>query len=371
MNLYKERMERIKAAVALEPVDKVPLISGGAAFNAAAAGVKMSDYLANMELNCTANIKATELMGNVDGIQAPLSSPEPLPTIWLSKIRVPGKDLPDNELWQVLEEELVTQQDYDVILEGGFESWYMKFMKEKLGDPISRMQPVVQYSPLALQRFADAGYPCIKGSTFLTPFEMLCGGRSLALFLMDDLIEIPDKLEQVFAKIHFYNLQRYERLLKSPDKPFGVWIGGWRGTPETLSFPMFERFSWRYMRELIDLTISYGVVPILHLDADWTRGLQYFKDIPRGKCIMSLDGKTDIFKAKETVGDTMCIMGDVPAQMLAFGKPETVYNYTVKLIKEIGPSGYMVCSGCDIPYNAKMENVQMMSKAIEDNAFVK
>ena len=81
---------------------------------------------------------------------------------------------------------------------------------------------------------------------------------------------------------------------------------------------------------------------------------------------MALDGKTDIYAAKEIVGDMMCIMGDVPAEMLAFGTPEQVYNYSINLIKNIGPTGFILCSGCDIPFNAQYENVLAMKRAIDD-----
>lgn len=368
MSLYEERFDRIKAAIALDPVDKVPVISGLAAIGAVLTKTPMSDYLSDMELNCTANIKATEMMGNVDGIQTPLASPEPLPTLWLSKIRVPGRELSDDELWQVLEAELVTQEDYDIILEDGFEPWYEKFMKEKLDDPRSRMKHVAAYGPIAHERFKEAGFPVVKSSSLLSPFEMLCGGRSMEAFLIDDLMEIPDKIDQVFAVIHEYNMNKYEKMFQSSAKPFGVWVGGWRGTPETLNPEMFERFSWKYFRDLVNLCIDYDVVPIMHLDSCWNAGLQYFREFPAKKCIMALDGKTDIQKAKEVVGDRMCIMGDVPAEMLAFGKPQDVYDYVTNLIHTIGPTGYMICSGCDIPFNGKLENIQMMTKAADDAA---
>lgn len=368
MGLYEERFERIKAAVALEPVDKIPLISGLAAVSSVLTHTKMSDYLNDMALNCTVNIQATNMIGDVDGVQAPLSSPEGLPTLWLSKIRVPGRELPDDQLWQVLEEELVTQEDYDLILENGFESWYQNFMKTKLDDPISRMKDVVAYGATANARFQEAGYPVVKGTTLLSPFEMFCGGRSMEAFLLDDLLEIPEKVEEVFSVVHEFNLTKYENLFRSGAKPYGAWVGGWRGTPETLNPEMFERFSWKYFRELVQLCIDYDVVPIMHLDACWNHGLHYFKDIPAKKAIMALDGKTDIRKAKEIVGDRICIMGDVPAEILAFGKAERVYDYTTKLIQDIGPVGFMVCSGCDIPFNGKLENIQMMSKAVTDSA---
>ena len=61
-----------------------------------------------------------------------------------------------------------------------------------------------------------------------------------------------------------------------------------------------------------------------------------------------------------------CIMGDVPAELLAFNKPQDTYDYVTGLLRDVGPTGYICCSGCDIPYNTKMDNVQQMSKAIAD-----
>ena len=78
---------------------------------------------------------------------------------------------------------------------------------------------------------------------------------------------------------------------------------------------------------------------------------------------MALDGETDIFKAKEVLGDHMCIMGDVPASMLFLDTPDNVYAYCTHLIRELGPGGFILQSGCDIPANAKLENVQAMVAA--------
>jgi uroporphyrinogen-III decarboxylase len=59
----------------------------------------------------------------------------------------------------------------------------------------------------------------------------------------------------------------------------------------------------------------------------------------------------------------MCIMGDVPAAMLYLENPETVHSYCRKLIEKIGPEGFILQSGCDIPANAKIENVKAMVAA--------
>jgi len=81
---------------------------------------------------------------------------------------------------------------------------------------------------------------------------------------------------------------------------------------------------------------------------------------------MALDGETDIFQAKKVLGDHMCIMGDVPASMLFRDTPENVYAYCTRLIRELGPEGFILQSGCDIPANAQLENVQaMVAAAVE------
>lgn len=142
-----------------------------------------------------------------------------------------------------------------------------------------------------------------------------------------------------------------------------VWVGGWRGAPELYSPKMWRRFVWPYFKRLVQEVIDSGLVPILHLDSDWTRELACFRELPRGKCIMALDGVTDIFEAKEVLRDHMCLMGDVPAKMLAFDPPEHIHAYCTRLIHEIGPEGFILQSGCDIPTNAKLENVQAMVEA--------
>lgn len=365
MSIYQERLDRIKAAVALEPVDRLPFVMGGNAVNAAITGTSIGEYCADMKVNCDTNLKGYQLIGDVDAVQSMIFEPYLLSTCWLSEVKVPGQELPDDELWQIHEKELMTQEDYDIILEGGFGPWYQKFLVKKFDDPLAKSQDYFEYLPTAARRFYEAGIPCINGASFFSPFEMICGGRSMLTFFTEDLMGIPDKLEKVFDVVQAFNLQLFESQLKNPEtRPLGAWVGGWRGVPGMISQEMFERFSWKYMKELIDLLLSYDVIPVLHLDSNWDMGLAYFKEVAPKKCIMSLDGKTDIFKAKEILGDRMCLMGDVPAELLTFSSPEDVGAYCQKRVRELGPTGYIVSSGCDTPYDAKLENIQAMAASV-------
>jgi uroporphyrinogen-III decarboxylase len=107
--------------------------------------------------------------------------------------------------------------------------------------------------------------------------------------------------------------------------------------------------------------VDAGIIPTLHLDSNWTLFLPCFRRLPRGKAVLELDSATDIFKAKEVLGDHLCLMGDVPASMLSLGTPDQVRAYVERLIDVVGAgSGFILSSGCDVPIDAKPENVRTM-----------
>jgi len=60
----------------------------------------------------------------------------------------------------------------------------------------------------------------------------------------------------------------------------------------------------------------------------------------------------------------MALMGDVPGTLLSLGTPGEVEAYCRKLIQEVGEGGgFVLSSGCSVPYDAKIENVRAMIKA--------
>jgi uroporphyrinogen-III decarboxylase len=70
---------------------------------------------------------------------------------------------------------------------------------------------------------------------------------------------------------------------------------------------------------------------------------------------------TDIFEAKEILGDWLCLKGNVPATLLVNGEPDQVENYCRHLIKEVAyGGGFILSSGCEVPLNAKIENVRAL-----------
>lgn len=361
--MFEDRKARIVKAIALEKPDRTPVVLEMAAFGARATGMPVSEFSTSYLKSAEAMIETCEKVGNADGIDYAWMGVQNLSVAWLSKVKYPGKELPVNSLWQVVEEELMTREDYDKIVEEGWPNWMMSFVTEKI-DPelFAKLGVNGQSIPKIYDMWREKGIYPLGGNYVVTiPFEMLCGARSFSKFIRD-LYKMPDQVEATFnAMMPFMTSMMIQN-----SKQAGydcMWVGGWRSASAMLAQPLWDRFVYPYFERIINEVVEAGITPLLHFDSNWERDLGRFKGFPKGKAILSLDGMTDIFKAKEILGDTMCIMGDVPASLLTLGTPDDVYNYSRKLIQEIGPEGFILHPGCDIPIDAKLENVQAMVAA--------
>lgn len=359
--IFQQRLQRIMGQIALQKTDRTPVLILNDIFAPKHMGVKMSDYVADMWLASRTMLQSAIELGT-DAVQMTTFHPMVLSTAWLSKVELPGRELPEDSLWQVHEAEVMKPEDYDVILSKGWNAFFYDCLKNRLGDPMAELMPWFQIIPGTIKNFIDAGIVPLSGGNVTPPFEAVCGGRSMTNFIRD-MMRQPDKVQAVFDVAMEDIIADAKTLLAA--KPLGVWVGGWRSAPNLFSPKMWERFEWPYMKRLVELVIEAGVVPILHLDSDWERALPYFKEFPADKCLFYPDYSTNIYKIKEVLGDRMCINGDVPATLLTLGTPDDVYNYSTKLIRDIGPTGFILGQACDIPYDAKVENVKAMISAAQ------
>lgn len=365
MQIYNEHLERTLKAVHMEKVDKIPYSFSGPAYVARRQGVKMSEFVTDFKLAIDASVAFCKSHPGIDSMHSPCMSPYLLPTLWLSEVKVPGADLPDDELWQIHEKEKMTLDDYQEIIDHGYGPWVEKFLRERIGDPLSKAGPYFAYAPVSIQRMAEeAGIPIMNGGSAGSPIEGFCGARGLVNFFLD-IMEEPELVKAAMDVAFETQLNNYVGMLQA--HPVAAWVGGWRAAPQLMSHDTFMEFVWPYLRKLINVTIEMGVVPVLHFDSCWDKELETLKELPAKKCILMLDGTTDMRKAREVLDDRMCLLGDVPSSMLAFGTASDVYDYCTRLIDDVGPkTGLILSSGCDCPLNAKDENVDAMIQATLD-----
>lgn len=361
MDLLQMRRKRTEDVIAMRPTDKVPISYSGPAYLAREMGMTVREYITDHAKATDGVIRFFEKHPEIDSIHTPIMCPPSQSLLWFSPVACPGKELGEDELWQIREKETILFDDYEDILKEGFGPWSERIYKERLGDPFSKMGDFLAYGPVCSRRLAEAGILEANGVAAGTPFENLCGGRGLMNFFID-LVDEPELVKKVLDLAFAHNRQNFIRQLEA--RPFGAWIGGWRAAPELLSHDTWMEFVWPYLKELVELTVAAGVTPILHFDSCWDSELETLRRLPEKKCLLMLDGSTDMRKARAVLDERMCLMGDVPAAMLAFGKAEEVYEYTHSLIDDVGPkTGLIVSSGCDVPHNAKQENVAAMLAA--------
>lgn len=359
--LYTERLNRIKNAIRMEKNDRTPVVPFGICAYPKLTNVKMADFVSDLDLSNKVLIDGTKLLGDVDAAPASFCFAAIMGTIFFSNIKLPGRELPADMIWQIDEHQLMSTDDYDIILNKGFEAFRNDYYDTRMNLDLSVLNEVITKSPQYIKNMNNEGYPLYGAVQISHPVDYLSGGRTLAKFMMD-MRKMPEKVEAVMDIITDFNIKMMKQAVKNAVDPLGIFIAMGRGCPEFYNPKLWEKFIWKYLKKIADAIIETGAVASFHADSNWERGLDYFKGFPKGTCVFETDGTTDIYKIKEKLGDRMCIKGDVQAAKFVLGTPDEVYNYSTQLIKDMG-TGFILSSGCDIPANAKIENVKAMIAA--------
>ncbi len=285
-----------------------------------------------------------------------------------NRIRLPGQDLPETSMWQFEEcEETIFVEDYDYIASQGWNSFLEHLLPRFAIASSEDHRGFIESSQAEglkdLEAWKQADVQLMCGAAVTAPFEVLTAGRTMFNFFEDLLVRpgkvmaalegmLPDFIGGAIEAAYFYG---------NP----AVVITAHRSCGSLISPRHFEQFSLPFLRKMVDAFYQAGLNVMLHLDCDWTKNLPYLKEFPPGM-IIHTDGSTDLLKAKKVLKDKFILMGDVPALLLARGSPEEVKDYCLSLVEAIGRRGeFILSSGCDVPMDAKMENVQAMIKAVQ------
>ncbi|WP_094603112.1 hypothetical protein SPSIL_051960 [Sporomusa silvacetica DSM 10669] len=357
--LLQERKERLKKAIALEKTDRTPVIPIADAFCAQHLGVKLSDFCSSLKRSNQVMVESIKALG-ADGTTNPVAFGAIMPLVYMAKVKLPGVELPDNVMWQLQEQEMMTVEDYDTILNKGWTPFMMDYLQNRLNIPLDKLFAELAETPQMIKNFEDNGCVVYAPLSGAVVYEYLNGGRSMPKFVRD-LYKIPDKVEAVLDVIQQENHEHLRQQIRTT-KPGVVFLSPARGASEFFVPKLWQRFVWKYLKETADVIIEEGAVVNFHIDSHWERDLEFFRSFPKGTCVFETDSATDIYKIKEVLGDRMCIKGDVPAALFTLGTPDEVYNYSMRLIKDMGP-GFILSSGCGVPPNAKVENVKAMISA--------
>ncbi|MGD8521793.1 MAG: uroporphyrinogen decarboxylase family protein [Desulfobacterales bacterium] len=363
-------MQRIEAAIKLEPVDRVPCAPlMDIFFPAKYKGFSVADAIRDWKKGFYSIVDVFDEVEGWDGMILPGYSMPATPHVYssggiaLGKNLFPGTDLGKNDSPQFHETEIVTREDYEDIINLGWKGFRTKHQQRYNStdeeQTLKWTQKQMERYKTELNFWREKGVRTLCGAITSSPLMILSTSRTL-LGVTKDIYEIPDKLEAAMdAMVDDLILDAIEATQLSGQP--GVMLIMERGGGFYYPLNIYERFEYPYMKRMVEAFAAEGILTVMHLDQNYTLNLPYFKDLPAKMVIAELDSMTDIFKAKEILAGHMCIAGDVPAALSSLGTPEEMAAYCSKLIDIVGKdSGFILSTGCTCPIDCKMENFKAM-----------
>jgi len=359
--------ERLWAAIRLEKPDRVPVVPQLLPEPAAhLTGLTMAQVASDNQVALEAMFKVFDEYGGWDSCYPGAYMPIQMQAanLYPMRMRIPGKDLPDDHIFQLAEEEVLRIEDYDKICDMGIDRFYYEDYLWRITDlkPEDLPKAIEGLQASFAQFMTECGkrgvQPFFLGYA-IHPFFTLSLMRSMVPFTQD-LYFNPEPVERALKHMTAELIPKQLSIVKQSG------INVWLLTEERASafyYPpsVFERFWWPYTMEIVDAFWSEGIVTVFHLDTCWDKNIPYFKKLPKGSAILELDSTTDIFRAKEILRGHLGFHGDVSATLLSIGQPEDVEGYCKKLIDEVGGDGGLILSsGCSVPCNVKPENFRAM-----------
>ncbi|MBM3176286.1 MAG: uroporphyrinogen-III decarboxylase [Chloroflexi bacterium] len=368
--MSKETMmpaERVQAAIDLKVPDKVPVVPLIMQFALQYQGIPQAEAYKDPLKARQALIDTYDALGKYDAaIGANLLWPR---SSWRisaapTRMRFPGRGgVAEDAPIQAIEQEIMTAEDYDTIIAKGWNGFCEEFLPRVTGRPLEKIDAlqklIMKLSLDDARAWEEHGVWVLGGATVWSCTMILSICRTLTQFTLD-LHRQPDKVQAAIEAMVPDLIQNVIDDIKVSGNPW-VFFPLERGSAFYYPVRIFERFELPYLKKMVEAFAEQGFMSILHFDTDWTLNLPYLKELPKGKSICQFDGTTNIFKAKEVLGDHMCLMGDVPASLLTLGTPEEVAAYCEKLIDRVGKGGgFILSTGCECPVDAKFENVKAM-----------
>jgi uroporphyrinogen-III decarboxylase len=401
---YKERVTRLIAAINLKKPDRVPVMMPGGFVAAACTGVPLGKLMYDYDTLCQVTLRFLQEF-ETDMYHGPeLAFPAKVfEMIGYISHKWPGHGLPsDAPTYQFVEGEYMKADDYDRLISDPSDFWLRTYLPRiaKAFVPFENLQ---QANPLlgipigyltsfgapdvqaALQVLADAGKECAKwletvaycnqkmlemgiplfwGGIATAPFDgiadMLRGTKGVVF----DMFRQPDKLLKAIDMITPMTIDTAVAGSNASGSPL-TFIPLHKGADGWMSEKQFLKFYWPTLRDLCLGLINEGCVPLLFAEGGYNSRLEIVRELPQGSVIWWFD-QTDIFRAKEILGDTACLCGNVPSSLLLSGRPGDVKEHCRKLIEVVGKNGgYILTSGA-VMNQAKADNIRAMMAAAKE-----
>jgi hypothetical protein len=401
---YRERVTRFIKAIKLEEPDRVPVILPAGVLPAYYAGSTLKRVMYDYEELRWAWLKFLNDF-ELDTVSSPAVVPSgrALDIIDARITRWPGHGLGDDvRSQQFVEGEYMMADEYDVFTKdprdflmrsflpraagafGGFRKLRPGTLPMTIplayvaqyGDPdvrasfeallkagieIAKWQAVVgDVSQAALKR----GIPSFYGGMSGAPFDFIGDALRGTKGIMTDMYRRPEKLLQAMDRVTPLLIEDGINGANASGCPV-VFIPLHKGTGGFMSQEQFETFYWPTLRQVMLGLIGEGLVPIPFAEGDYRPRLETICDMPRASVIWHFEAM-DMASAKQVVGRTACIMGNVPVSLLCTGSSRQVKEACRRLIEACAPGGGYILAGAASVGEASSDNLRAMTESVRE-----
>jgi MtaA/CmuA family methyltransferase len=130
---------------------------------------------------------------------------------------------------------------------------------------------------------------------------------------------------------------------------------------------IYEEFIWPYEKRLIDGLHAMGARARLHICGNTRFALKGMGKL--GCEIVDLDFLSPMSEGREKMGPDQLLLGNVnPVSVVRDGSPEEVFNAIAECHRQAG-ARFVIGPGCEIPRDARHENVRVFSEYSRARAF--
>lgn len=401
---YEARVKRFNDAVSLKRPDRVPIASVGAYFFYRYAGLTFKEAMYDYEKSATGVISSMKKLQWDMAPSVGLFSGPVMELLQVTQYRWPGFDLPDEYFFQFIEGEYMSADEYDDLLANPDDFTTRKLMPRmsKCLEPLADLPPAHWFSsgpsllrilgaiagnPRMVQtletlqkvfselskynrarsnvvkEMTEAGFPMMAGAHCNSPYDWITDYLRGMRGIMLDMYRNPDRL---LAAIDLFTPMLLDNAVQGAKKSGNprVFMPLHRGAGGFMSNEQFAKFYWPSLKKILLSLIDEGLTPMPFFEGDYTPRLEFLTELPKGKVLGNFH-TVDLKKFKQTLGETMCFRGNVPAGLLVTGSPQQVKDYVKMLIDTLADNGGLIVDGgSGIPYESKPENVEAMTEAV-------
>jgi len=188
-----------------------------------------------------------------------------------------------------------------------------------------------------------------------TTASRILGMQSFLLAMLDD----PDKLKELIQFSADYLWAISERMLEHKNI-MGLNFSEPVASGDLISPASFQEFVKPFLADLNSRLKKRGDYSMIHICGDSSRILPDILEI--GPHAFSLESKTPLAKAKESLGGKVCVAGNVtPTGAFYTGTPDEVIKEAKECLAIWGDDpGYILTVGCDFPKEVPLENVKAL-----------